>query len=424
MSGTSRGRCLAVAAALAVVLAAPASAPAAAPPASGCDVGPLTNFLAADATHEGVISLVFFGAGGGRVEFFECVDRALRPLGTIADAPDAGVTLPDATTWDCARPTRHFVARATRPDGSIVAGSYSVRTGSCAARFELRVPRRVAPGAVGRARIVDRWGIGGVAPRLCISPPRGDRVCQRVRLARAVTIATRRFRARVRGVWRVELRIGAHRVRRSVAVGGDAPAPRAPLRLLATGDSTMQGVDNFLADELAAVATVRSDIRVGTGISKSDWQAIAAAQVRDRPDVTVMSLGVNEGFPLPAPGGGTVDCCEEPWVAAYADRVRAVIRTYLRRGRARVIWCTIALPRTGPRTPITTAVNSAIVRAGAGLAGVTVLRMDLVFSPYGYQDVIRYRGRNVRVRAADGIHLSVSGTAIEARIIAGVVRRR
>ena len=50
--------------------------------------------------------------------------------------------------------------------------------------------------------------------------------------------------------------------------------------------------------------------------------------------------------------------------------------------------------------------------------------MDLAVQPNGYADVIRYRGRYVRVRTADGIHLSVSGTAIAAKIIAGVVRKR
>ena len=95
-----------------------------------------------------------------------------------------------------------------------------------------------------------------------------------------MTIATRRFRARrCDGRWRIELRVEEHRVRRTVTVGGEAPPPSRRRSSLATGDSTMQGVDNFLADELGDAATVRSDIRVGTGISKSDWQAIAEAQV-------------------------------------------------------------------------------------------------------------------------------------------------
>ena len=168
-------RCCALAVLLAMLLAAPSAAHAAAPAASGCDVGPITNFLAADATQPGVISLVFFGARGAPVEFFECVDGRLVRLGALASSPDEGGTLRDATTWDCERPSRDFRARAVLPDGTHVAGAYAVRTGSCASRFEIRVARRVAPGRVGRVRIVDRWGIGGVSPLICISPPRGDR---------------------------------------------------------------------------------------------------------------------------------------------------------------------------------------------------------------------------------------------------------
>ena len=135
------------------------------------------------------------------------------------------------------------------PDGTLVAGAYSVRTGSCASRFDVRVPRRVARGKVARVRIVDGWGIGDFKPRLCIAPPRGDKVCSVVGFKKAVTIRTRRFRAKLEGRWRVELRVDKHRVRRTITVGGGAAAKPPPV-VLTTGDSTMQGVDNFLADEL------------------------------------------------------------------------------------------------------------------------------------------------------------------------------
>jgi len=55
---------------------------------------------------------------------------------------------------------------------------------------------------------------------------------------------------------------------------------------------------------------------------------------------------------------------------------------------------------------------------------VWVLRMDLLFSPQGFRDVMRHKGRDVRVRAADGIHLSVAGTKIAAEVVAAALRRR
>ena len=426
MTGVSPWRCFALAALLAALLGTPAraQAPALPPlPATGCDVGPITNFLAADATQAGVINLIFFGAQGTTVEFFECVDDRLRPLGALAGPPDQGTELLEATTWDCARASRSFVARAMLPDGRLVAGAYAVRTGSCATRFELRVPRRVAQGRVARVRVVDRWGIGDFKPRLCIAPPRGDKVCSVVGFKKAVTIRTRRFRAKMDGRWRLELRVDKHRVRRTVTVGGGAAAKPPPV-VLATGDSTMQGVDNFLADELGDAGNVRSDIRVGTGVSKSDWQAIAEAQAkRYKPRFTVMSLGVNEGFKMTTAAGAEVACCDAAWLDEYVRRVRAMMATYRRKGEGRVLWLTLPLPRGGPLTATITAVNGAIVRAAAGMKNVRVLRMDALFTPNGFAEVIRYRGRYIRVRTADGIHLNVSGTAIAANVIAAAIRR-
>jgi hypothetical protein len=186
----------------------------------------------------------------------------------------------------------------------------------------------------------------------------------------------------------------------------------------------MQGVDNFLADELGDAGAVRSDIRIGTGVSKSDWQAIAEAQVkRYKPRFTVMSLGVNEGFKMTTPAGAEVACCDDAWLAEYVRRVRAMMATYRRKGEGRVLWLTLPLPRGGPLTATITAVNGAIVRAAAGMKNVRVLRMDSLFTPNGFAEVIRYRGRYIRVRTADGIHLNVSGTAIAARVIAAAINR-
>ncbi len=68
-------------------------------------------------------------------------------------------------------------------------------------------------------------------------------------------------------------------------------------------------------------------------------------------------------------------------------------------------------------------VNAAIRRAAQGLRGVQVVRLDQVFTPGGqYRDVMRYRGRTVRVREADGIHLTVAGTQIAADKILGALR--
>jgi hypothetical protein len=100
-----------------------------------------------------------------------------------------------------------------------------------------------------------------------------------------------------------------------------------------------------------------------------------------------------------------------------------MMAAYRRRGEGKVLWLTLPLPRGGPLTATIVAVNGAIVRAARGMKGVRVLRMDALFTPNGFADVIRYRGRYIRVRTADGIHLNVSGTAIAAKVIAAAIRK-
>ncbi|MBW3652288.1 MAG: hypothetical protein KY433_01595 [Actinobacteria bacterium] len=387
---------------------------------------PATAF-AADATQAGVISLLFWGAQGGEVQYFERVGGRLEPLGRARAAAGAVTALRDATTWSCDRLERRFEARATLPDGGTATGEYGVRTPSCAQRFRVEAPKRVAPGRLARVRVIDRWNIGGIRPKLCITPPGGRRACRTVVFRRAVAVATRRFRAQQRGRWRVELRVRGHSVRRYVAVGGDTKIREVRLpTVLATGDSTMQGVDSHLSDELVESATLRSDVQLGSAISRGDfWTSHARSQTRRlRQRVSVISIGAAfDGFPLTAAGGEKVECCDEPWVLLYAARVRTIMRTYLRRGRARVFWLTPPLPRDPVRSRITSAITVAIERAAAGLAGVKVIRVDRLFSPSGsYTEVIRYRGRDVRVRDRDGVHLNISGTAILAQLLAPAIR--
>lgn len=404
------------------------TAAVAGPPVDPCAVRADSNYIVADATKPGTIDLVFYNAKGSRVVFYECIGREMKRLGAIRPA-DAGApaTLRDAATWSCSRLSRRFAGIAILPDGMIAFGNYSVRTASCATRFELRAPRRVRTGARASVRVVDRWGIGGIHPLLCIGPADRRPDCKTLAFPRAVTLASRRFRATVRGSWSVELRVRRERIRTAIAVGGDGGVKRRqPPTVLATGDSTMQGIDSFLADELGDDAFVRSDVRPGSGISRGvywEWHAKSQTE-RLRQRVTVMSVGAaSDGLPIPTAFGVLRNCCDELWIQEYANRVRGIMRTFLRAGRGRVVWLTPPEPRYGPRAEITHATNVATERAAAQLQGVKVIRIDVMFAPDGrYTDVIAYRGREVRVRESDGVHLNVAGTAIAAQAVADAIR--
>lgn len=431
MFGRVTRRAAALAAAVvALVLAGAGAGPsgAQAPPAAGDPCAPLTEAdaapFAANTNRVGLVDLHFFNADGVPVRYYECVGGRAESLGVVA-MPNAAITsLRGARPWLCGRLTRHFAATATLRGGVAVRGVTSVRTKSCAQRFDVSVPRQVERGGRPRVRISDRWGVGRITTRLCITSPHAKRSCQTVRFPAAASVATRRFRASDRGAWRVDLQVKQYHVRDTVAVGVEQRAVKRLPRLLATGDSTMQGVESALSDELGSRFDAVSDVRPGFSISSADgWATIAQAQVTQLASaVTVISLGAAEGFAMRAAGGARVECCEEPWVAEYTRRVRRVMNVYRRGGKARLFYLTIPAPLQPARQLVVMAVNQAIVRAAARLKGVTVLRMDLLFSPAGYQPTIRDGGRDIPIREPDGVHLNASGTAIEARETAKAVR--
>lgn len=389
-------------------------------PLNDANAAPFTT----NTNHVGLVDLHFFDAQGVPVTYYECISGRAHELGVVA-TPNAAITsLPGATPWLCGRLDRHFAATATLPGGQFVRGLASVRTMSCAHRFGIEAPRQVAARQLARVRIVDRWGIGGLRTRLCFVSPTRERDCHSVAFPAASGVQTRRFRPAARGDWTVDLQVRSFHVTSAVAVGVKAAKVAALPGLLATGDSTMQGVESSLADDVGDEFAVASDVHPGFSISSADgWAAIAQDQVkRLKPQTVVMSLGAAEGFDMQGADGRRHSCCDAQWVGEYVRRVRRVMNIYRRGGTAQVYYLTIVAPREPARQTVVNAVNAAIIRAAKGLPGVHVLRMDLLFSPKGYVDTIRDGGRDVNIREPDGVHLNASGTAIEARETAKAIR--
>jgi GDSL-like Lipase/Acylhydrolase family len=200
--------------------------------------------------------------------------------------------------------------------------------------------------------------------------------------------------------------------------------PRGHIRILATGDSMIQVVDSFLGERLPAHRVI-GEAHVSTGISKAgffglNWVKHAAAQARNiRPDATVVWIGPNEGFPIDGS-----DCCGRAWIRSYAQRARAMMRSYRRGGRALVYWLTLPIPRSAALARVLRAVNAAIVQAARGAgSGVHVIDMRRVFTPHGrFQQTACYRGRCFSARQPDGVHLSNAGARVAADIIARRLR--
>jgi lysophospholipase L1-like esterase len=323
-------------------------------------------------------------------------------------------------SWSCASAMRRFTATQAAPDGTPAVATAQVSTPSCAHRMTMAGPRvtRAPHGAAMHLR--DRWRLGDFAVRFCVRPPGARERCRSVQLRAGPRERTVRFRAVRPGGYVVTASMPYQRVRSTMR----ANPPRGRLRILATGDSMIQLIDSFMrARPGSRRALVRSDARVSTGISKPsllDWRAHAREQVASiRPDVTVMFIGANDGFPMAG-----ADCCGAPWIAEYARRARQMMRTYARGGRGRVYWLLLPAARDGFFREIFPAVNAALRQAAAGLEDdVRLIELDEVFTPGGrFRKSMKIDGKRVGVRQSDGVHLNTTGAALAARLVIAALR--
>jgi lysophospholipase L1-like esterase len=377
--------------------------------------------LSVDADEKGWIGLHVHGRPGTTVSIGEQVGDVVEPVSSVPlTSPNAD--RPRAVRWRCDRRTRRFLATAPGPFGAPESATAQVTTASCRTRLRAGVGRRARAGRRIAVRLRDHLGVGELPVSLCSRPPAGRRSCRKVAIPPGRRAMTARLRAFRPGRWRVEAQVaGGRRLRRKVRV-----RPRhGRLRMLATGDSMIQIVDTFLKQKIGGggPARVRSDARISTGISKPgmfDWVAHARRQAAARPDVTVMFIGANDGFPI-----GGVSCCGDAWIDAYAGRVRKMMGTY-KRGRAGVIyWLTLPTPRSGNFARVFRPVNEALRRAAAPfMEQVRLIDLRRTFTPDGrFHRTIRYRGRTIVARQEDGVHLSTAGASITASIIIRALKR-
>jgi len=212
----------------------------------------------------------------------------------------------------------------------------------------------------------------------------------------------------------------------AATIGAKAPPRRALHTLLVTGDSMSEPLDDDLARELEPKGVhVVEDPHLGTGISTTflvNWGALAVSQVkRYHPDAVVIFIGADDGFPMPAPDGREVECCNAEWASIYANRARQMANTYRQDGAARVYWITLPTPREPARQTIARVVNAAVEVAVQPWADqIHIINTVPVFTPGGvYRDSMSVDGKPTIVREADGVHLNEAGSSLLAGIVLG-----
>ena len=374
--------------------------------------------LRAVGTQPGTIHLVVLGTPGDAVAVHEVVDGVRRPVATIPVlAPGVGGQ-PNATAWTCARASRRFVATNPRGESS----SFSIRTPTCRHRIAVVAPRRGRKGARVRLRLTDTFGLGRLRARACVQAPSGRAArCREVRLPGRGRARKMRLRLTEEGRWRVVVSTRHQRTVRTIAVGVPVRGKRLP-RILFTGDSMMQSLDNVVTDRLAGRAESSSAVYAGGALSKTvliNLLANARREVRRlRPKAMVVFLGANDGLPIRT-RAGQVECCGEGWIAAYTRRVQRLIR-----GVRTAILVTMPAARDARRQPVYRAVNEGLRRAAALRPRARLVDLVPVFTPgFVYRDSLPQRGAPLRVRETDGIHISIDGAPIVASLIIEALER-
>lgn len=139
--------------------------------------------------------------------------------------------------------------------------------------------------------------------------------------------------------------------------------------------------------------------------------------------MTVIFLGSTDNYVMKDPDGTLLRCCEAGWIEEYSRRAAEMGAAYARGGEGRVLWLTLPAPRPPAWRAHMAAVNAAITSAAAATPAAEVVAIDSLVSPgFRFRAFTRIGARRVRLRADDGIHLSLRGSRIAARRVLSAIR--
>lgn len=213
------------------------------------------------------------------------------------------------------------------------------------------------------------------------------------------------------------------------ARAAEAAGEPAPLRVLIVGDSMIAGaVGLFLENNLRKVHgyEVRRKGKSSTGLARPDffsWPKEAQKQVDEfAPDAAIVMFGGNDVQGLRMPDKGWITWSEPEWPEEYARRVNAFADIVAPGGKP-LFW--IGMPVMRPekfhvRVQRVNTIYRAEMAIRPGAEFIDIWRL-LADEDGAYTDRLDADGvpggKKVRVRAGDGIHLSVAGAQrVEAHV--------
>lgn len=197
-------------------------------------------------------------------------------------------------------------------------------------------------------------------------------------------------------------------------------APDKPRVVALAGDSMMAvGLGNILLRQTAPDQDLHivKAFRSGTGLARPDvfnwideYPAMIAGQ---KPDAIIVAIGANDGQGI-VEEGKALPFGSDRWVAVYEQRTAGFLALLTRDG-AHVVWVGLPPMKSGVYNAHTALINR--------IAYSVVSRNPLATwwnpQPWIADDTGAFRemaptpdGKTIRIRAADGIHLSDDGAAL------------
>lgn len=203
---------------------------------------------------------------------------------------------------------------------------------------------------------------------------------------------------------------------RARAHGGDV--------LLCGGSTLAGGFGDLLVERMAAAGvSAHNAARPATGLARPDyfdWIAHARTlAARHRPRGIVLMFGGNDGQSLKTDDGRWIRWEEEAaWSSAYRARIDA-LRTALLPNGGPVVWIGYPIVRIPKLRRRLQRINAIAREAMAAAPRATYVDTWSVLAPEGrFTDTLTIGGRRTRVRADDGIHLTVQGARLLAEQVA------